>query len=103
LVGCGLSINGFRGDDSLLVQRLPNPFRDHDRVVIYREYHNPLEAARARDENAESALERVARDPGFVGGADVFAAGNDGSFDTLAPMARETSDIEDRERHTVQL
>jgi hypothetical protein len=88
---------------ALLVQRLPDPFRDHYRIVIYREDHNPLEAVRARDEDSESPFERVGRDPGFVRRAYVFAAGNDSSFDALAPMARDTFDIEDRERHTAQL
>jgi hypothetical protein len=40
----------------ILVQRPPNPNRDHARVVIDLEDHNPLEAIRARDEDAESAV-----------------------------------------------
>ena len=43
----------------ILVQRLQNPFRDHDPGVIDLEDHNPLEAILARDEDTESALERV--------------------------------------------
>ena len=47
----------------ILVRRLQNPFRDHDRVVIDLEDHNPLEAILVRDEDAESALERVGCEP----------------------------------------
>jgi hypothetical protein len=33
----------------------------------------------------------------------VSPARDDGSFDALAPMARDAFDIEDRERHIAQL
>jgi hypothetical protein len=92
-VRCGLPIPGPECDSHLLVQCLPNPFRDDDRIIIYREDHSPLEPVRARDENSESALERVGRDPGFVRRRDVFPARDDSSFDALAPMARDSDDV----------
>jgi hypothetical protein len=57
----------------------------------------------ARDEDAESAIERVSGDPRFMWASGVSAASDHGSFDALASITGNTFDIEDRERHHASL
>lgn len=74
--------------------------RDHGCIVVHRKGHGAFKSMRPHDEDAESAIERVGGDPRFVRAARVFATRNHGSFDGLAVVCGDTSDREDRERHT---
>ena len=51
-----------------------NKLRDHGSTVVACEHHRSLEALRARDEDAETVMERIGGDPRFVRRADTFAA-----------------------------
>jgi hypothetical protein len=54
-------------------------------------------------EHAKAAFERIGGDPSFVQSFGMFPTRDDGRFDALVPMAGNSLDVEDRERHTVQL
>jgi hypothetical protein len=56
-----------------------------------------------RDEYTKSTRERVSGNPSFVRAFGVVTAQDDGRFDALATVAGDSFDVEDRERHTVQL
>ena len=52
---------------------------------------------RARNEEAESAIERVGGDPRFMGATRVPAARDHGGLDALAAVTGNALDVEDRE------
>ena len=87
----------------LFLQRFTYSFRNDGGIVVYRKRHRALEAVRPCDEHTKAAFERVRRDPGFVRAFDVLATSDDGRFDAFATVAGNSLDVEDRERHTVQL
>ena len=68
----------------LLFQRLANAICDHCRPVVDGARHGTLKPVRTGNEQAEAILERVGRNPCFVGRAEVFAAGNHRSLDAFS-------------------
>ena len=62
-----------------------------------------LKAVGSRDEQTESSLERVGSNPSFVWQADVFPTRDDGCLDSLSAMPRDTSNVENGDRHTASL
>jgi hypothetical protein len=84
---------------ALFFQRLPHSPCDHARFIVDRERHGALESMRARDEDAESAIERVGGDPCFMRAPRMLAACDDGCLDALAAAAGYAFSSEDRERH----
>jgi hypothetical protein len=83
----------------VLFQRLPDTICDYSRGVIDGKRDGALEAVGSRDEQTESAPERVGSYPCFVKDADVFAAGDNGRLDVFSAMPWNSLDVEDRERH----
>ena len=55
---------------------------------------------RTRDEHAEPAIERIGGDPRFMRACGVSAARDHGRLDPLAAVTGDTSEREQRERHT---
>jgi hypothetical protein len=63
-----------------------NALRDYGPTVVDCGHHRSLEALRARDEDAETVMERIGGDPRFVRRADVLAASDHGRLDAFAAM-----------------
>src|ERR1035438_4814480 len=91
-MGCGTTF-------PLLLHRLPHSLRDHGRIVVDRERHGTLESMRPRDEDAETAIERISGYPRFMRAHGVPAASDHG-LNALPAGAGNTLDVEDREWHT---
>ena len=87
-------------EQDLLVQRLADTICDHSRGIVDGKRDCALEAVGSRDEQTESALERVGSNPCFVGHGGVPAAGDDGTFDAFSAMRRYTLHLENCDRHT---
>ena len=82
----------------LVFQRLPNPLRNHGRIVVDHEDRRPFEPVWAREET---------RNPPLNGSAAIQASWGPlvllPPAITAASMAGNALDVEDRDRHTAQL
>jgi hypothetical protein len=60
------------------------PLRDHRRIVVDGKRHRALESMCPRDEDPETAIERVGGNPRFMRTYSVPAASDDGRLNALA-------------------
>jgi hypothetical protein len=82
-----------------LVQCFANSAGDLRRLLVSVELHDPPEALRASDENAQAAAEGISCDPGLVTNRQLLAARFDCGLDPLASVGGYAVGVEDGQRH----